>query len=110
MIYYVYRRNRRACRQRRRPRKARDMSSQHRRPFIRSRRILAATAAVAVAGLLAACSGGSSEVNSDYGFAIAEQVADSPITIWADATRQPAVEAFQAAHPEIEVNLVVDDG
>lgn len=32
------------------------------------------------------------------------------ITVWADATRQPAVEAFQAAHPEITVNLVVDDG
>jgi multiple sugar transport system substrate-binding protein len=32
------------------------------------------------------------------------------ITVWADATRQPAVEAFQAAHPEIKVNLVVDDG
>src|SRR5215470_20105670 len=32
------------------------------------------------------------------------------ITVWADATRQPAVEAFIAAHPEIKVNLVVDDG
>ena len=32
------------------------------------------------------------------------------ITVWADATRQPAVEAFQAAHPEVKVNLVVDDG
>lgn len=32
------------------------------------------------------------------------------ITVWADATRQPAVEAFIAAHPEVKVNLVVDDG
>ena len=32
------------------------------------------------------------------------------ITVWADATRQPAVEAFVAAHPEIPVNLVLDDG
>jgi len=32
------------------------------------------------------------------------------ITVWGDATRQPAVEAFEAAHPEIKVNLVVDDG
>ncbi|MCA0218554.1 MAG: extracellular solute-binding protein [Actinobacteria bacterium] len=86
------------------------MSSQHRRPFTRSTRILAATASLAVAGLLAACSGGSATVNSDYGFATAEQVPDSTITIWADATRQPAVEAFQAAHPEIKVDLVVDDG
>jgi len=36
--------------------------------------------------------------------------ADNSITVWADATRQPAVEAFEAAHPEIKVNLVVDDG
>jgi multiple sugar transport system substrate-binding protein len=36
--------------------------------------------------------------------------AEGEITIWADATRQPAVEAFQADHPEIKVNLVVDDG
>jgi multiple sugar transport system substrate-binding protein len=32
------------------------------------------------------------------------------ITVWADATRQPAVEAFIAAHPEVPVNLVLDDG
>lgn len=32
------------------------------------------------------------------------------LTVWVDATRQPAVEAFEAAHPEITVNLIVDDG
>ena len=47
--------------------------------------------------------------------ALTALVAASPalsqeITVWADATRQPAVEAFQAAHPEIKVNLIVDDG
>lgn len=36
--------------------------------------------------------------------------ADDSITVWADATRQPAVEAFQKAHPEIAVDLIVDDG
>ena len=36
--------------------------------------------------------------------------ADGQLTVWADATRQPAVQAFEAAHPEIKVNLVVDDG
>ena len=35
---------------------------------------------------------------------------DGAITVWADATRQPAVEAFIAAHPEVPVNLIVDDG
>jgi multiple sugar transport system substrate-binding protein len=43
-------------------------------------------------------------------FAAAPALADSPITIWVDATRQPAVEAFEAAHPEVKVNMVVDDG
>lgn len=86
------------------------MSSQHRRPLARTTRIFAVTASVAVAGLLAGCAGGTAEVNSDYGFPTAEQVADSTITIWADATRQPAVEAFEAAHPEVKVDLVVDDG
>ena len=32
------------------------------------------------------------------------------LTVWVDATRQPAVEAFEAAHFEITVNLIVDDG
>lgn len=36
--------------------------------------------------------------------------AENPITVWVDATRQPAAEAFEKAHPEIKVNLVVDDG
>ena len=36
--------------------------------------------------------------------------AEDAITVWVDATRQPAVEAFQAAHPEIKVNMVLDDG
>jgi len=40
----------------------------------------------------------------------ASMAADSPITVWVDATRQPAVEAFEAAHPEVKVNMVVDDG
>lgn len=35
---------------------------------------------------------------------------DGAITVWADATRQSAVEAFMEAHPEVPVNLVLDDG
>ena len=42
--------------------------------------------------------------------AAASPALSQEITVWADATRQPAVEAFEAAHPEIKVNLVVDDG
>jgi multiple sugar transport system substrate-binding protein len=36
--------------------------------------------------------------------------ATNQITVWGDATRQPAIEAFEKAHPEIKVNLVLDDG
>jgi multiple sugar transport system substrate-binding protein len=32
-----------------------------------------------------------------------------PITVWVDATRQPAVKAFEAAHPEIKVDMVLGD-
>jgi len=81
------------------------------RTFSRITRTLVAGSALAGMVFLAGCTaepGG--EVNSDYGFATVEQVADSPITIWVDATRQPAVEAFQKAYPDIKVELVVDDG
>jgi multiple sugar transport system substrate-binding protein len=36
--------------------------------------------------------------------------APGPITVWVDAVRQPAVAAFIAAHPDIKVNMVLDDG
>ncbi|WP_294180528.1 ABC transporter substrate-binding protein [uncultured Schumannella sp.] len=86
------------------------MATQQRTP-VRASRALLVGAAVASLGLLAGCAGtGTGEINPEYGFATVEQIADSPITIWVDATRQPAVEAFQAAHPEIEIDLVVDDG
>ena len=32
------------------------------------------------------------------------------ITVWVDATRQPYVEIFMKAHPEVKVDMVVDDG
>ena len=35
---------------------------------------------------------------------------DGAITVWVDATRQPSVEAFQKAHPEVKVNMILDDG
>jgi hypothetical protein len=45
-----------------------------------------------------------------YGFDTAEQVADSPITVWVDASREPAVTAFQEAYPDIDVVLETYDG
>lgn len=86
------------------------MATQHRRPFRHTARVLAGTATLAVAGMLVGCTAATGEVNQDYGFATAEQDPTSTITIWADATRQPAVEAFEAAHPEVKVDVVIDDG
>lgn len=76
-------------------------------------RVLSA-AVFAAAGLLAlsACSsaaGGGGD-SSEYGFQAAEQVADSPITVWVDAAREPAVTAFEKAHPDIPVEFETYDG
>jgi multiple sugar transport system substrate-binding protein len=84
------------------------MAPQHHRTSV-SRLLITATAIAGLAALTA-CSGPAGEIDENYGFVVAEQNPDSEITIWADATRQPAVEAFQKAHPEVKVNLVVDDG
>ena len=89
------------------------MSSQHRRFSVtRTSRALALTAAAAsVALLVTGCAAtGGGDVNSDYGFATAEQVADSPITIWVDASREPLATAFKDANPDIEVNIETYDG
>ena len=89
------------------------MSAQHRRFSVtRTSRALALTAAAAsVALLVTGCSAsGGGDVNSDYGFATAEQVADSPITIWVDAAREPLATAFKDANPDIDVNIETYDG
>ena len=91
-------------------RKARVMNTQHRPALSRPTRVLAAATFVALAGILSACTTTDAVVDERFGFVTAEQDTDSTITIWVDATRQPAVEAFQAAHPEIDVELVIDDG
>lgn len=86
------------------------MTSHHSRFVHRSTRLLAAGTALTLVAALAACAESTGDIDSEYGFAIAEQDPTAPITIWVDATRQPAVEAFQAANPDIAVELVVDDG
>ncbi|KQM82508.1 ABC transporter substrate-binding protein [Agromyces sp. Leaf222] len=86
--------------------------SQHSSSRRRAARFLT-VAAAATAGLLA-LSGCSADASgggdSSLGFTQAEQVADSPITVWVDASREPAVTAFQAKYPDIEVNLETYDG
>jgi multiple sugar transport system substrate-binding protein len=76
-------------------------------------RFTLAAAAVVPALALAACGGGGEPgagADSPYGFAAEEQEADSPITVWVDASREPAVDAFTKAHPDIPVNVETYDG
>jgi ABC-type glycerol-3-phosphate transport system substrate-binding protein len=61
-----------------------------------------AMALVAVMGLvsLAACGGGSSKSNAK----------SNDLTVWVDAVRAPAAQAYAAAHPNMHVNIVTFDG
>lgn len=62
---------------------------------------------------ITACTPGAStaeEADSEYGFATVEQKSDAPITVWVDASRQPAADAFVAANPDVPVNIETYDG
>jgi multiple sugar transport system substrate-binding protein len=85
------------------------MASQHRH-LHRSIRVSAVAAAGIAALALSACSGGTSGDTSEFGFATAEQDPDSAITVWVDASREPVIDAFREAHPDIEVNAETYDG
>lgn len=77
-------------------------------PVWRAHYRLAAAAAGGLLVLLASgCASGSGTAAPSTS---AEQAADSPITVWVDASRAPAVEAFQKAHPEIPVKVETYDG
>jgi multiple sugar transport system substrate-binding protein len=85
------------------------MASQQRRIL----KTIATTAALAALGLLTACSGGDaagSGSTSDYGFSAATQEADSSITVWVDAAREPLAKAFIAANPDTPVKIETYDG
>jgi multiple sugar transport system substrate-binding protein len=85
------------------------MASQQRRIM----KTLAATAALAALGLLTACSGGGatpSGSTGDFGFSAAAQEADSSITVWVDAAREPVAKAFIAANPDTPVKIETYDG
>ncbi|MFK5121476.1 hypothetical protein, partial [Klebsiella pneumoniae] len=59
---------------------------------------------------LIACSPGAGGGDTSLGFTQAEQEAGSPITVWVDATREPIIEAFKKAHPDIQINAETYDG
>jgi multiple sugar transport system substrate-binding protein len=64
--------------------------------------------------LLAACTPGSSATDegsdSPFGFETVEQNSDAPITVWVDASRQPAADAFEEAYPDIPIEVETYDG
>ena len=75
------------------------------------RRVAFAVLSAAVA--LSACAGAeqSTTTGASTGeFKQAEQTAGSEIVVWADSTRIPAVQQYQAAHPDVKMNVVTYDG
>lgn len=87
------------------------MSSQQRRSTRTPRALALLAAAATVALLVAGCtSGGGGNAHSPYGFNAPKQVKNSPITILVDADRTPIAKAFQAANPQLKVNIQTYDG
>jgi multiple sugar transport system substrate-binding protein len=70
----------------------------------------APTASTSASGAASSSSAPSSASPASYGFKAAKQDPTSAITVWIDATRQPAVDAFKKAHPEIPLNVQTTDG
>jgi ABC-type glycerol-3-phosphate transport system substrate-binding protein len=72
--------------------------------------------AAAVATVLTGCA--SADTNSGSGKAASGHAAFTPvkqkpgsqITVWADSTRLPAVQAYQKSHPDVKMKIVTYDG
>lgn len=94
------------------------MTRQPSRAVLRRPRHLLLAAAVAASLLtVTACSGSSGEggstddgASSAYGFDAVKQDPSAPITVWVDASRQPAVDAFKKAYPDVKLNVETYDG
>jgi multiple sugar transport system substrate-binding protein len=68
-------------------------------------------ASAAIVAALAGCSSDKTSTSSgSYGFPEAKQDKNGTITVWVDATRVPAVKAFEKANPSIKVKTVTYDG
>jgi ABC-type glycerol-3-phosphate transport system substrate-binding protein len=65
---------------------------------------------VVLALTLAACGGSTASSSGTYGFPQAKQDAKSAITVWVDADRSTAVEAFKKANPDTPLKVVTYDG
>lgn len=86
------------------------MASQQRRLSRFARSAAIATSAFALVALTACSGPANGGDTSELGFAAAEQDADSAITVWVDASREPAIDAFTKANPDVKVNVETYDG
>jgi ABC-type glycerol-3-phosphate transport system substrate-binding protein len=83
-------------------------------PHLSRRRTATGALALITVGVLAALSGCASATTTGSGssatFKPVAQDASSQITVWADSTRLPAVQAYQKANPNVKMNIVTYDG
>jgi len=82
---------------------------------VRSRRRLTkgalALLSIAVVTVLAGCASATQSTSSSSGtFKPVTQNDKATITVWADSTRLPAVQAYQKSHPNAKLNIVTYDG
>ena len=72
--------------------------------------VLALAAATVLAGCASADTTSNSTASATPTFTPATQKAGSEITVWADSTRLPAVQAYQKANPDVKMKIVTYDG
>jgi ABC-type glycerol-3-phosphate transport system substrate-binding protein len=74
-------------------------------------RVLSGTAVVILGLSLAACGNkGGSSSSGAFGFPQVKQDDTAAITVWVDADRSTAVDAFKKANPDVKLNVVTYDG
>ncbi|BAC69119.1 sugar ABC transporter substrate-binding protein [Streptomyces avermitilis] len=76
-------------------------------------RTAAVTLSLATTAALAGCASADTTTRSSSGqsaFKPAAQKEGSRITVWADSTRLPSVQAYQKSHPDVKMKIVTYDG
>ncbi|XVQ89376.1 ABC transporter substrate-binding protein [Microbispora siamensis] len=76
----------------------------------RRMRLIGGVGALAAALTLAGCGGNSGSSIGSYGFPQVTQDDKAAITVWVDADRSGAADAFKKANPDVKVNVVTYDG
>ncbi|WP_328676106.1 ABC transporter substrate-binding protein [Streptomyces sp. NBC_00343] len=75
-------------------------------------RAAAVTLSLATAAALAGCASADTtpSASQQSAFKPVAQKASSQITVWADSTRLPSVQAYQKSHPDVKMKIVTYDG